>query len=308
MNKNSGRLLTVHCDNIRLDRFLREHFKSQEVFNIPQSYIEKSVREGMIRVDETRTKSSFILNRNNTVSIDSDVNFLIFKKDLHEKKVVNFSARDLEKITLYEDEFVIVIDKPYGLSVQGGAKIGSRNLIDSIKNIKVNYIPYVVHRIDKHTSGVLVIAKNKENAQYFSNLFANRKVYKKYTAIVLGKVKKPFGVIRSFIDNKGCSITDNKFINSITHYKLIDSSYNVSFIELIPLTGKKHQIRLHMKLIDNPILGDVKYSKYNYIDNIRYKKLNLCAKSIRLNLPNKNIIDISTVEPNHMIENINFFF
>ena len=184
-----------------------------------------------------------------------------------------------------DNENFIVINKKSGISVQGGTK-SRKNLIDIFSNSEIfkNSKPYSVHRLDKDTSGVFIIAKNRETAQLLTSLFRLRKIYKTYLAICNGEIQKNSGII----DNELIRYEKDKKIleKAKTIYKVIDKNTSSSFVEMKPITGRKHQLRKHLFMMGNSILGDNKYN--SQINNKSIKK-NLMLHSYEIKFKIKEV-------------------
>ena len=177
-----------------------------------------------------------------------------------------------------------MINKPTGIPVQSGTK-SFRNIIDIIKDSKYfeNSKPFIVHRLDKETSGVLIIAKNRKYAQLFTSLFRIRKIHKTYLAIVYGKVKNSIKVMKDDL----IYYENNKKIvqKAISNLKIIKSNDGYSYLELNPITGRKHQLRKQLLKIGSPIIGDDKYFLNNR-KKIKSKNLMLHAYKIKFMINN----------------------
>ena len=188
---------------------------------------------------------------------------MFFKKNNKKetKSVYKPSKKDLSfssKLFIENNENFAVINKPSGISVQSGTK-SKRNILDILKNTKEfeNAYPYAVHRIDKETTGVLIVAKNRKYAQLLTSLFRIRKIHKTYLCIALGKLNKNKGTL---IDNLVNYDGDKKItVKAITHFNVLDYNNNYSFLKLNPLTGRKHQLRKQLLMHGCPVLGDTKY-------------------------------------------------
>ena len=162
------------------------------------------------------------------------------------------------KLFIENNENFVVINKPSGIAVQSGTK-SKKNIIDILRSTRefTDAYPYVVHRIDKETTGILIVAKNRKYAQLFTSLFRIRKIYKIYLCITFGQPKEKKGTL---IDNLFHYEGNKKiFTKAITHFRVIDSNNNYSFLELKPETGRKHQLRKQLLNYGCPILGDQKY-------------------------------------------------
>lgn len=184
---------------------------------------------------------------------------------------------------IFQDKDFIVIDKPAGLAVHKGVGIKETTLVDfliekfpQIRNVgdDPEIRPGIVHRLDKETSGLMIIARNQKTFEYLKGLFKNRKVEKKYIALVHGNLKEKEGKIegemgRSKRDFRKQSlvrgkITVRKERYSLTHYKVIKELGDYSLLEVSPETGRMHQIRVHLHSIGHPVVGDKKYTFKKY--------------------------------------------
>ena len=179
----------------------------------------------------------------------------------------------------------IVLNKDSGISVQGGTK-SKKNLIDIFSKSEIfkNAKPYSVHRLDKETSGVFLIAKNREMAQLLTSLFRLRKIHKTYLAVCHGEILKNSGELNNVL----IRYEGNKQIKekAKTLYKIIDKNSFFSLVELKPITGRKHQLRKQLFEIGHPIYGDHKY-KINYFEKSIKKKLMLHSYQIKFMIKNK---------------------
>ena len=267
-------------NNSRLDKWFK-----QKIINLPHSLIEKIIRNNKIKINKKKTKSSYRLQTGDLVEI-FDINRF---KPTDEKKKIKYLPKKKEigsydKYVLEDNDNFIVINKPTDIPVQSGTK-SLKNIIDILKNTKYfeNSKPFIVHRLDKETSGVLIVAKNRKFAQLFTSLFRLRKIHKTYLAIVYGKVNKSIKIMRDnliyFENNK--KITQK----AISNLKIIRSSEDYTFLELNPITGRKHQLRKQLLNIGCPIVGDDKYFLNNR-NRIKTKSLMLHAYKIKFMINN----------------------
>ena len=240
----------------RLDKWFKKN-----VFDVPQSLIEKNIRKGNIKINYIKKKSSYKLNKGDQVII-YNINFESNKHKEISKKYLA-TKKDLYKssnIFIENNENFVVINKPAGIAVQPGTK-SRKNIIDILRSTKEfeGSSPYTVHRIDKETTGILVVAKNRKYAQLFTLLFRKRKIHKTYLGVVLGHLGKNKGTLKDEL----FYYENDKKIKSIgiTHYFVIDSNNNYSLLKLNPETGKKHQLRKQLLIHGCPVLGDEKYRK-----------------------------------------------
>ena len=277
MNR-SYKIKPIHA-TMRLDRWIKNN-----IGKYPQSLLEKSIRKGKIKLNKKKTNSSYKLK------IGDEVSFYNFNYEFKKIKTNRYtpSKKNLdenEKSLIEDNDQFIIINKKAGVSVQGGTK-SKNNLIDifSNSNLFKDTKPYSVHRLDKETSGVMIIAKNYNSAKLLTSLFRLRKVHKTYLAICHGTFKNKKGEIRGNL----VKYEKEKKISelAITNYNVISSNNFFSFLELKPITGRKHQLRKQLSFMGNPIVGDV---KYNIIKskNKDQKKLMLHSYKIKFLINNK---------------------
>ena len=261
-------------NNMRLDRFLRN-----KIGKIPQGLIEKKLRTGKIKLNKKKVKSSTKVTLNDKVELFN----LDFKEKSNKKKKIDFKPSNTiiksnEKTIIENNEDFVVINKDSGISVQGGTK-SKKNLIDIFKKSRIfeNTKPYSVHRLDKDTSGVFVIAKKREMAQLLTSLFRLRKIHKTYLAICHGELEKNSGELN---DNLIRYDNGKKIVEKAkTIFKVIDKNSEASLLELKPITGRKHQLRKQLYNIGHSIYGDEKY-KHITLKGIN-KKLMLHSYQIK---------------------------
>ena len=201
-------------------------------------------------------------------------------KYLPKKKEIGY----YDDYVIEDNENFIVINKPIGIPVQSGTK-SFKNVIDILKNTKyfVKSKPFIVHRLDKETSGILIIAKNRKYAQLLTSLFRIRKIHKTYLTVVYGKVDKSIKVMK---DNLIYYENNKKTLQkAVSNLKIIKSNENYSYLELNPITGRKHQLRKQLLNIGCPIVGDNKYF-LNTRKRIKNKNLLLHAYKIKFMINN----------------------
>ena len=266
--------------NTRLDKWF-----VQKVISLPHSLVEKIIRQNKIKVNKKKTKSSYRLQNGDLIEIYDISKFKPISKEIKVKyKPKKNEISKYDDYVIEDNENFIVVNKPKGLPVQSGTK-SFKNLIDILKNTRYfeNITPYIVHRIDKDTSGILIVAKNRKYAQLFTSLFRIRKIHKTYLAIVYGKVDKTIKTMRDdlvyFENNKRVSQ------KAISNLKVIKSNEGYSYIELNPITGRKHQLRKQLLNIGNPIIGDDKYF-LNDRKRLKIKDLMLHAYKIKFMINN----------------------
>ena len=279
MKKNY--IITDEFIDSRLDRWFK-----RVVINIPQSLIEKSIRKGLVKVNNKKKPSSYKLLLNDKISL-YETNFFVNKSKKiatpykATKKEISFSST----LFIEDNDNFAIINKPAGISVQSGTK-SRRNILDILRHTKEfsGFTPFTVHRLDKETTGLLIVAKNRKFAQLFTSLFRIRKIHKVYLGVVMGPMDNKKGILKDdliyYEDNKKTSI------KAITHFTVLDSNNNYTVVKLSPETGRKHQLRKHLLMKGHPILGDTKYRISNKHIS---KNSNLMLHAYKINFSIDNI-------------------
>lgn len=241
----------------RIDRVIHKLYP-----HLNQATIEKSLRSKFILVNKRKEKSNYRLKEGDFLEVAA----FFSNSDEAQKKQTRkeIGKTEIKLITdniIYRDADLIVINKPSGLAVQGGSKISIS--VDQIMPYMLDTLDLwekpvhkLVHRLDKETSGILLIALNNHTAKELSKAFKEKRVEKKYLAILTGKIANNKGQISSFIDKEKSYPEDD---NAFTNYKVLAKSKNHTLLEFMPITGKTHQLRLHALELGFPILGDLKY-------------------------------------------------
>ena len=242
---------------MRIDRWIKIN-----IGKLPQSLIEKDLRKGKIKLNNKKVKSYIKLKLKDEIKL-YNINYKLDKS----KKVTDYIPnnkiiKENENKIIENNENYIVINKNAGIPVQGGTK-SRNNLVNVFSKSKIFYNskPYTVHRLDKDTSGILLIAKNRETAKLFTSMFRLRKIHKIYLAIVHNEFEKNSGELtHDLIRYEG----KKKIIErAYTHFKVIDKNSNATLLELKPITGRKHQLRKQLNIIGHSIVGDDKYYQFN---------------------------------------------
>ena len=268
--------------NSRLDRWFRHN-----VSLVPQSLIEKFIRKNKIKINKKKIKKPYRVQLNDVIEI---YGIDKLKKNDYSKKI-KYKPSDKEKKTygsfiIENNDNFVVINKPRGIPTQSGTK-SFKNIIDILKGTEFfeNTKPYVVHRLDKETSGVMIVAKNREYAQLFTSLFRIRKIHKTYLAIAHGQVDKKI----KLLNHNLVVYEKNKKVvqKAISHVRILKSNDKFSFLELKPITGRKHQLRKQLYYIGNPIVGDNKY--FGDIQKGQFKKQDLMLHAFKLKFMINNI-------------------
>ena len=245
------------CNDMRIDRWTR-----LKIGKIPQGLIEKYLRSGKIKINKKKIKSSTKVKTNDIVNFFN----LDFKETIVQKKIKFEPSKEIIKSN--EDQIIdnnenfVVLNKSSGISVQGGTK-SKKNLVDIFAKSEIfqGTKPYSVHRLDKDTSGVFIMAKTRESAQLLTSLFRLRKVHKTYLAICHGELNTDAG---EWNDDLIRYDGDKKIVEKAkTIFKVLDKNSEASLVELKPITGRKHQLRKQLYALGQPIFGDIKYKLSN---------------------------------------------
>ena len=271
--------------NVRLDKWIKIIYSA-----FRQNDIEIALRKKKIKVNEKKVKSNHRIQIDDQISISSEYRKLKEEKKYHFNRN---SKKEIDEMIIYQDDEFLILNKPSGIAVQGGTKI--KKSIDallksSFKSLKTR----LVHRLDMDTSGILIIALNRQIADHMSYLFREKKITKNYWALNVGKLKKGKGTINKKIKKKN-SITYYEALTEYNNYMKIND--NLNFIIFKPITGRNHQIRIHSKELGIPILGDKRYG--NVEDS---EKLHLHSRSVEFYHPNGNKMFFEAELPKHMKE------
>ena len=250
----------------RLDKYLKRKYTS-----LTQGFIEKNIRKKNILINNSITKANYLVKFNDDLKI---LNFheMLYKNKIIFKKNINISKEILaqfKRSIIFENNDFIVLNKWSQIATQGGSKIIT-SIDHIIKNINTQY--RLVHRLDKETSGLLLIAKNLNYAKKLSSLFKQKEIIKFYIALCEGNPKNNYSQVKLEIKNKKF-----KSENTLTNYKLINKNKSISLMLFNPQTGKTHQLRIVSKNLGCPIVGDNKYNIYS-----KYKKENLMLHAFAL--------------------------
>jgi 23S rRNA pseudouridine1911/1915/1917 synthase len=242
----------------RIDKYLAEEL------DISRSTVKKMIDEGFVLVNGKEVKASLILS-------EADE---LFVKDGFIKEA-SFEAEDIPINIVYEDDDLLVINKKSGMVVHPGNGNTSGTLVNALmhytKNLskKEAFRPGIVHRIDKDTSGLMLVAKNDKAHDILAEGFKNKTIKREYIALVCGVIQEDSGVIdapigRDTKDRKKMCVTSENSKKAVTHFKVLKRYEHYTLLRLILDTGRTHQIRVHMKYIGHPVYNDPVYGKaYN---------------------------------------------
>ena len=296
---------------MRLDRFFEARFPG-----LSFSHIQRIIRKGEVRVNGKRAQPKDRLQSGQAVRIPP--------LKLDAPKPSENATQDqkdrafLKSITLYEDDDVLVLNKPMGLAVQGGS--GTFKHIDGMLGAlrdRAGQRPRLVHRLDKDTSGCLLVAKTRFAASALAKNFRSRSARKIYWALVVGSPRPKQGRISTFLakeEREEDSVMqiarhgDEGASHAVTYYAMVETAgQKLSWLSLKPVTGRTHQLRVHMDHIGHPIIGDPKYfNKENWeLPGGIQNKLHLLARRIAIPHPRGGTIDATAPLPAHMAQSWN---
>ena len=271
----------------RIDRWLKRNFSS-----LNQSFIEKNLRRGLIKINQHKVKANHKVKKNDIVNIFNYSNdgYRHTIKKIVQKNIPKDIIGKFKQSIIYENKDFIIVNKWTDVATQGVSKI-SISIDDIIKNISKKY--NLVHRLDKETSGLLILAKNLLITKLFCKLFKEQKIKKIYVAVCQGIPKNLDSVVKLKIVNKK---NPSKSDQSITKYKVLKNKNKLSVILFSPLTGKTHQLRIVSKYLGCPIVGDIKYNKQK---KYNLEKLKLNAYFLQFIINNKKY-EFKSKLPNHI--------
>ncbi len=267
--------------NYRLDKYLRKIYTS-----LTQSFIEKNIRKKNIIVNNKKTYSNYLIKENDIIKIlnfhpDKYKNKIIYKKNI---VIPQKLKNQFKKSIKFENDNFIILNKWSSISSQGGSKINI-SIDDIIKNVSNEY--RLVHRLDRDTSGLMIISKNLNSAKLFGTMFKSKEIDKSYLALCEGKPRLKESNVKLDIKNKL-----NKLNSTITYYKLLYNYNGISLILFKPITGKTHQLRIVAKNLGSPIIGDI---KYNTQSKFKKETLKLNAHTLKFFYSGKEYKFISSL-------------
>ncbi len=319
---------------LRLDKWLKRKFPA-----LPIGHINKIVRTGQVRVSGKRADGATRLETGMHVRVPP---FTIDAPPAVKRVYDANAAREIREMTLFEDKFLMVLNKPFGLAVQGGS--GTTRHIDGLlESLRVDEgeRPVLVHRLDRDTSGVLLVAKSRKIAADLGEIFRSRGAKKIYWSVVEGIPKPEQGRISMFLakgegmgDERGPKVPgkrddlermrvakhgDPEARHSLTMYATLDKVQpRLAWLSMTPITGRTHQLRAHAEAIGHPIIGDPKYNRRPENDPARKDplravppgvehKLHLLARRLMLPHPKGGVIDVTAPLPEHMAKTFAMF-
>lgn len=302
---------------MRVDRWFKIHFPQ-----LPHAMLNKILRKGDVRVDKGRVKINTRLAEGQQVRVPP---FRLegASQDRTAKTgpapaLSSAMRKKFQDMVLFEDKDLFVLNKPSGLAVQGGSK--TKYHVDGMLmglEREFHDRPRLVHRLDRDTSGVLVVAKKRSIAAKLGKLFQTRTVHKFYWAAVIGvpeplqgKIDMPLLKAASAHGERvrPARLEEDGAQRAITHYSVIErAGEQLSWVSLKPVTGRQHQLRAHMAFTGTPICGDQKYDGVEDLPDGVAGKLHLHARRISFPHPKGGVVDVTAPLPAHMMETWRFF-
>ncbi len=293
--------------NIRLDRWFARHYP-----DLSRTFVQKLIRSGQVRVDGHRVKPSDRLVPGQTVRVppmprkpDAGAR----QRSLSPVREADIAA--LQRRILYQDADLIVIDKPAGLATQGGS--GQHRHVDAIMRAVAESLdvskPHLVHRLDKDTSGILLLARSPQAAAWFGKAWRGREVTKLYWAVTVGVPQPEHGEVRLSLGKKSDAGARERVVVAhegrvaTTRYQVLDKAGNAAaLVALHPLSGRTHQLRVHCTAIGTPILGDGKYGgRAAFLADLPLAKtLHLHARRLTVPMPRGPAKTFTAPLPEHM--------
>lgn len=315
MTKVSQAVVTDEEAGWRLDRWFKRHYPE-----LRHPYLEKLLRTGQIRLDGCRAKAGERLSEGQTIRIPPISRAPVVEgyanKPL-EKSVSEFDRKMLREAILYQDDEIIALNKPAGLAVQGGT--GTKRHLDGMLEalqFDAKERPRLVHRLDRDTSGVLLLARTASAARYLTKAFQMKTTRKIYWAVVVGeprpsqgKIDAPLVKLPGARGDEKVTVSESMGKNATTVYATADVAHKkAAWLMLWPITGRTHQLRVHCALMGTPILGDGKYGgEAAYPAGFETAKVHLHAREITIPQPSGKSLRIEAPLPSHMAETWKFF-
>ncbi|MEG3617744.1 RluA family pseudouridine synthase [Magnetovibrio sp. PR-2] len=302
-------------DGLRLDKWFKKHYPG-----LTFGRLQKLLRKGEVRVDGKKAKEPKIrLEQGQSVRVpplDREKNAQAAPKT-QDQRVSREDAEAIRSWVLHEDQHVIVLNKPSGIAVQGGSgtKRHIDGMLEALKGDRPEK-PRLVHRIDKDTSGLLVLARSQKAAQALTKAFRTKDVRKAYWAIVVGVPEREEGRIELPLGKRPSPGGEKMVVDpyegkrAVTEFKTIDNAgKRAAWVEMEPITGRTHQLRVHMTAIETPILGDGKYGGQEaFLSGLEdAKQLHLHARAIRFPHPGGGQLELIAPLPKHMEETWAYF-
>ena len=279
-------MIVKENDGLRIDSYLANEL------DLSRSKVQKLIKDGLVLVNGNKVSNSYTVKLNDEIEVNDDLNYDI-----------NVEPEDIKLDIVYEDDDLLIINKASGMVVHPAPGHYTGTLVNALlfyfgKEATTNLRPGIVHRLDKDTSGLMLVAKNDETLEKLSNMISTKNVERKYLAIVDGLIKHDTGTIdapigRDINDRQKMAVTDKNAKEAITHFKVLERFTNNTLIECILETGRTHQIRVHLAYIGYPVTNDPAYNKKK---STEFGQM-LHSYSIKLNHPRTGKELFFTAEP-----------
>ncbi len=295
-------------DGIRLDRWFRRNLPDAS-FNL----VSRWARTGQLRLDGKRVGPGDRIEAGQSIRVPPAEPVVAPRKKVERPRLSDDQMAFAESLVIHKDKAALVLNKPPGLATQGGTKTDEHvdALLDGLF-FELDQRPKLVHRLDKDTSGVLLVARSARAAAAFSKSFSSRTARKVYWAIVTGVPSIDDGMIELPIckqpgtGGEKMHVDEKEGLAARTRYRVIDRAGNsAAWLELQPFTGRTHQLRVHMAAIGHPIVGDGKYGGRDaFLTGTISRKMHLHARRLRVDHPDGDRIDIRAHLPPHFAETL----
>lgn len=256
-------IITENNSGQRVDKFIAEEFQ------ISRGRVQNLLKEEKILINNESVKNKYLL------LVGDEIEILEMEE---EKKEIDIIAEDITLDIVYEDEYLIVINKESGMVVHPAPGNPDGTLVnalmyysDRLSDVNGEFRPGIVHRLDKNTSGLIIVAKTNEVHNLLADMIKKREISRQYKALVHGTIKEKSAIIKAPIgrdpkDRKKMTVTDQNAKYAETELEVIERNLEYTFIKLKLATGRTHQIRVHSKYIKHPVVGDPEYGPRNSID------------------------------------------
>ncbi len=304
----SEALIAADDDGIRLDRWFKRHRP-----DVTHALLARWLRTGMVRLDGAKSDPSTRITAGQTLRVPNFDATAVPRRARVAKPLTPEQQEIANAMLIHRDADALVFNKPPGLATQGGTgtTIHVDGLLDAFFDEDKGR-PRLVHRLDKDTSGVLLVARSAGAAAKFSRSFAGRSARKTYWAIIVGSPSLNAGQIDLSLSKQPGSGGEKMHVDeengqtACTRYRVIERAGNTAaYVELQPLTGRTHQLRVHMAAIGHPIVGDGKYGgKAAFLTGSISRKLHLHARHLRIDQPAGGKLDVSADLPHHFAESL----
>ncbi|QIK78487.1 RluA family pseudouridine synthase [Sphingomonas piscis] len=297
-------------DGIRLDRWFKRHLPEVS-FNI----VSRWARTGQLKVDDKRATPGDRIAAGQTIRFPdpSTIDLSSQRAEPRREPLNDEEAELVREMVIHRDRNAFVLNKPPGLATQGGTKTHQHldRLLDGLSDEEGNR-PKLVHRLDKDTSGALLVARSARAAGHFAKTFSGRTARKVYWAIIVGVPSPDEGLIdlplakQPGTGGEKMHVDKENGLSAKTRWRLVDRAGNrAAWVELQPLTGRTHQLRAHMAALGHPIVGDAKYGGAEaFLTGGISRKLHLHARRIRVDAPDGGEIDVTAELPAHFAETL----